>query len=104
VVEITDGHALDADFANCSRYAQNYKPGFDYAQVGSAAITGAFQQMPALAIAPPLLMGMGALQGAATATINGMDLIPATHQSVLVQCLRAKGQQSGKYLVLDPKG
>lgn len=103
VVEIKDAAALNRDFDVCTDHARNYHPGFDYRSVGIGAASGAMSVLPGLAI-NPLVVALGAGQGAGVATINGLQLLPATQQRLLAKCLAIKGTASGAYMVLDPNG
>lgn len=103
VVEIKDADALQHDFEVCADHASHYHPGFDFRQVGIAAASGGLAVLPGAAISWGIV-GLGVGQGAASATIAGLQLMPATQQKLLVQCLTIKGNTSGAYMVLDPFG
>lgn len=102
VVEISHPDTYSADLALCRTYAEDYSRGIDIGSIGSGAAVGAAQNAAGGAV-NPLVPAVGALGGASTAVINGLDLLDAQAIKVLLRCLERKSDRNHAYLVLDPE-
>lgn len=92
---------LKADTTLCQGYSQDYSPGLSLGEISSGAIKGAATNAPGAAV-NPLVPVIGAVGGATTALITGLDLLDDQRRRIVVECLKQKGNRTGLYLVLDP--
>lgn len=100
-VEISDQSQFTSDLSTCQGYATLYHPGINPLDLASSGALGAIQNAPAGAV-NPLIPVIGALGGTTTAAINGLDLLSTNQRKIVTLCMAAKGDKSGKYLVIDP--
>jgi uncharacterized membrane protein len=100
-VEISDQTLFTADLKTCQTYAASYRAGFSLGGIASAAAEGAANNAPAAAV-NPLVPVLGALGGATSATISGLDLMDSSQRKIVARCMTLKGERSRAYLVIDP--
>ena len=100
-VEISDPQKFDADLVLCQGYAAAYPKTLSVQAIGAGTVVGAAQNAAGAAV-NPLVPVIGALGGAAQATISGLGAFGTNERKIIISCMIAKGERSGAYLVLEP--
>ena len=100
-IDIKDQAAYDADLKDCTAAAKAYHKSLSLGAVASGAVIGGAQNAAGAAV-NPLVPAIGALGGATTAAVSGIDALGLNQQKVLNLCMDRRGERSRAYLVLEP--
>lgn len=101
VFEVKDTAAFNADFTACKGYAAIARPRLSVRRIGTAGGRYGLQNAPGAAV-NPLVPAIAALGGAASETLDELNLLGQAEQRLVTHCMERKGDKSGAYFVLDP--
>jgi hypothetical protein len=99
--EIADWNAYRADLAMCKVYAQQARQSLSLSSVGTAGAKAGLATAPTAAV-NPLAPVIGAVAGASGEALNELNVLGQKEHSLVVDCMKRKGDKSGAYFVLDP--
>lgn len=78
----------DADIIMCqSRAKAVYRPQFDIVGVGVGGVKGAASEASSAVVGGPLVAATGALDGASSATLDGLGVFDTSTSNVIRHCL-----------------
>jgi hypothetical protein len=100
-IEITDNAKYSADVQMCMTAAANYKPQFDFGNIGASIVNGAADHA-STAVINPLAPAVGAAAGLASSTATDLNVMGQARKNVAKHCILEKTRRDQSAIVADP--